>query len=437
VQRLHLLGLNHTTAPLEIREKLAFNPEQRSAAVSAFRQKFPECELVLLSTCNRVELYMAREVHGHPRAAEAVEFLSQFQSVPADSLEPHLYHHTGRDLVQHLFSVASSLDSMVLGETQILGQVREAYESARDQSCVGTLLNPLFQRAIAVGKQVIRETPLAEGRLSVASVAVDFARRIFDQFSDKKVLCIGAGKMSQLVMRSFSALQPKTLLICNRNSEKAAELAPKFGGLPVPFAMLDEHLSTVDIVITSTGSSEAIITANRFAAVHRRRRYRPIFIIDIAMPRDVEAAVGQLENVYLYNLDDLQKVVSETHADRQATIDSAKKIVDASVEQYLKAHRIRALGPVIDQLYKRYHQVAQDELSRTLHKLPDITETEKSHLEDLARRIVNKLLHDPVQALRLADDSHQPTTHYVHAMERLFKLNESAATMDDEEGSLS
>jgi glutamyl-tRNA reductase len=431
MQRLHLLGLNHTTAPLEIREKLAFSSAQRAAATAAFRQKFSDCELVLLSTCNRVEMYMAREVHGHPRAAEAIEFISDFQSVPADLLQPHLYHHSGRDMVQHLFSVASSLDSMVLGETQILGQVREAYESARDQSCVGAMLNPLFQRAIAVGKQVIRETPLAEGRLSVASVAVDFARRIFDQFRDKKVLCIGAGKMSQLVMRSFSALQPKSLLICNRNSEKATELAPKFSGVPVPFSQLDEHLAAVDIVISSTGSSEPIITADRFNAVHRRRRYRPIFIIDIAMPRDVEAAVGELENVYLYNIDDLQKVVSETHAGRQATIDSARNIVDASVGEYLKAHRIRELGPVIDQLYKRYHRVARDELGRTLHKLPGISDAEKSHLEDLARRIVNKLLHDPVKALRSADDSHQTSAQYIHAMEQLFKLEDSEAAEDE------
>jgi glutamyl-tRNA reductase len=390
---------------------------------------------VLLSTCNRVELYIAREVHGNPRANDAVEFLADFHSVPAESVHPHLYHHSGRDVVQHLFSVTSSLDSMVLGETQIIGQVREAYESARDKTCVGALLNPLFQRAIAVGKQVIRETPLADGRLSVASVAVDYAGRIFDHFGDKKVLCIGAGKMAQLVMRSFSALQPKTLLICNRDSEKAAALAPKFSGQPVPFEQLDEHLSSVDIVITSTGSSDPIITANRFAAVHRRRRYRPIFIIDIAMPRDVEASVGQLENVYLYNLDDLQKVVSETHAGRQGTIDSARKIVTTAVEDYLKAHRIRALGPVIDQLYKRYHQLAQDELNRTLNKLPGVSDAEKSHLEELARRIVNKLLHDPVQALRAADDSHQPASQYVHAMERLFKLNEPAVPTTEEERS--
>jgi glutamyl-tRNA reductase len=423
MHRLHLLGLNHTSAPLEVREKVAFNTEQRWRAITAFKEKFPQCETVLLSTCNRVELYVAREVHGHPRAQEVAEFLSAFHGVPVEKVHPHLYHQSGREMVEHLFHVTSSLDSMVLGETQILGQVRDAYESAREHGCVGPLLNPLFQRAIAVGKQVMRETQLAEGRLSVASVAVNYAGRIFDHFNDKQVLCIGAGKMAQVVLKNFSALSPRKLLVCNRDGNKAAELAARFNGEAVPFDALDVHLTGVDVVITSTGSTDPIITARRFQAAQRKRRYRPIFIIDIALPRDVEASVGEIENVYLYNLDDLQKVVVQTQTGRQGSIDAARKIVTVAVEDYLRAHRIRAMGPVIDQLYKRYHQLAQEELNRTLSKLPEVSETEKTHLEELARRIVNKLLNDPVQALRSVDDSHAPASQYVHAMERLFKLN--------------
>jgi glutamyl-tRNA reductase len=426
MQRLHLLGLNHTTAPLEVREKLAFNATQRAAAMAAFHARFPDCEAVLLSTCNRVELYVAREVQARPQAEDVAEFLASFHLVDRESIQAHLYHQSGREMVQHLFNVAASLDSMVLGETQILGQVREAYESAREQSCVGPMLNPLFQRAIAVGKQVMRETTLAEGRLSIASVAVDYAGRIFDHFNDKKVLCIGAGKMAQLVLRSFSALSPKKLMICNRDGQKAVELASQFNGEAAAFDKLDEHLSAADIVVTSTGSADPIITARAFAAAHRKRRYRPIFIIDIALPRDVEPAVGQLENVYLYNLDDLQQVVQKNQAGRQESVDPARQIVAAAVEDYLRAHRLRTMGPVIDQLYKRYHQLAQEELTRTLSKMPDVSEAEKSHLEELTRRIVNKLLHDPVQALRAADDAHTPAAQYIHAMERLFKLGEQS-----------
>ena len=426
MHRLHLLGLNHTTAPLEVRERLAFNSAQRAEAMSAFRARFRDAEAVLLSTCNRVELYAARPTHGSPRADEFAAFLADFHHLPADQFHPHLYHRSERAVVEHLFTVASSLDSMVLGETQILGQVRDAYEAARGQGCVGPLLNPLFQRALAVGKQVVGQTSLAEGRVSVASVAVDHARRIFDTFADKTVLCVGAGKMAQLVLRGFAALSPGRLIVCNRDPEKAAALAAQFGGEPAAFDRLDEHLAHVDVVITSTGSPDAIVTAKRFAAAHRRRRYRPIFLIDIALPRDVDPAVGELDNVYLYNLDDLQRVVGQTRADRGEAVADARQIVAAAVDDYARSHRARALGPTIDALYKRSHQLAKEELERTLNKLPNVSDGERQHLDELARRIVNKLLHDPVTALRKADGTHGPDGQYVHALEQLFNLKHQA-----------
>jgi glutamyl-tRNA reductase len=425
MQRLLLLGLNHTTAPLEVREKLAFNNAQRAAALTTFKERFPQCEIVLLSTCNRVELYIARQMLEHPRVEEMAEFLSAFHSMPVADFRSHLYEKSDREVVEHLFAVASSLDSMVLGETQILGQVREAYDSAKQHSTVGSLLNPLLQRAVAVGKQVMHETTLADGRLSVASVAVDYARRIYDHFDDKVVLSIGAGKMANLVLRSFAGLAPKRLLICNRDRSKAVELADKFNGEVADYDQLDQHLSAVDIVITSTGSTQPIITSKQFTEAQRRRRYRPIFLIDIAVPRDIESSVGELENVYLYNMDDLQQVVSQTQAGRHGAVDSARKIVKAAVDEYVLAHRARAMGPVIDRLYKRYQQLAQEEVARTLNKLPNVSEAERTHLEELARRIVNKLLHDPVQALRNADELHAPASQYLHAMEQLFKLGET------------
>lgn len=417
-----LLGLNHTTAPLDVRERLAFNIEQRAAALLEFRRRFADCEAVLLSTCNRVELYIGRAAHGHPRAEEMAGFLAEFHSVPVSALRPHLYERSDRAVVEHLFNVASSLDSMVLGETQILGQVREAYDTARALSLAGPILNPLMQRAIAVGKQVMHETPLAEGRLSVASVAVDYASQIFDHFNDKLVLNVGAGKMAGLVLRHFAQLSPRKLLVCNRDIAKATALAQRFGGEVAPFEQLDDHLAEVDVVITSTGSSQPIITKDRFAAAHRRRRYRPVFLIDIALPRDVEAGVGELENVYLYNLDDLQQVVSRTQAGRSGAIDSARAMVTNAVEDFARSHRVRTLGPTIDRLYKRAHALAQEELNRTLNRLPNVSPAEREHLDELARRIVNKLLHDPVHALRRADESHAPADQYLHAMERLFNL---------------
>jgi glutamyl-tRNA reductase len=426
MQRLLLLGLNHTTAPLEVREKLAFNAQQARDAMSAFRSHFDESEAVLLSTCNRVELYVARAVHGHPRVDEMVAFLAAFHNFPAEQFRAHLYEKLERDVIAHLFTVVSSLDSMVLGETQILGQVRAAYDAAREVSAAGALLNPLFQRALAVGKQVMTQTSLNEGRVSVASVAVDYARKIFDHFNDKTVLSIGAGEIAQLVLQHFAKLAPGKLLVCNRDPNKAQELASEFNGTAAALEQLAQHLVAADIVITSTGAPHHIITRQMFEPLLKQRRYRPIFIIDLAVPRDVEASVGDLENVYLYNIDDLQQVVSTTQSQRTDAIDSAKAIVTRQVDEFLVWHRTREMGPAIDRLYKRYHALAQEELNRTLNKLPQIGDAEKDHLAELTRRIVNKLLHDPITALRSGGDQHTSAAAYLHALEKLFALNDDS-----------
>jgi glutamyl-tRNA reductase len=433
MQRLLLLGLNHTTAPLEVREKLAFNAKQCRHAIAAFRSKFEQCEAVLLSTCNRVELYIGRAAHEHPTLGEMISFLAEFHGIGVEQFQEHLYHKKDREAVEHLFTVSSSLDSMVLGETQILGQVREAYELSREIESAGPLLNPLFQRAIAVGKQVMHETALAEGRLSVASAAVDYARRIFETFTDKTVLCVGAGKMTTLTLQSFVGLSPKRLLVCNRDPAKAILLAERFTGEAVSYEQLEDHLVAADIVVTSTGSAHPIITRQQFSRVLRRRRYRTSFLIDIAVPRDVEASVGEIERVYLYNLDDLQQVVQATQAQRRDTIDAARQIVALQVEEFAAWHRAREMGPVIDRLYRRYHRIAQDELARTRGKLSsELSEQDEAHLEDMVRRVVNKMLHNPVQVLRQGEaaGAHTPPGGYLHAFQKLFHVGHSA-TDDD------
>ena len=424
MQRLILLGLNHVSAPLEVREKLAFDAAGRDAALKSLREKFPACEAVLLCTCNRVEIYVARETHGHPRPEELSQFMVDLRGLSLDGIKPHLYEKTDRDVVAHLFAVASSMDSMVLGETQILGQVRQAYDAARAIDAAGTMLHPLFQRALAVGKEILTQTSLAEGRLSVASVAVDYAARIFDTFSDKTVLSIGAGKMASLFLTNLISLRPGKLLICNRDPAKAEILARKFNGTAAPYENLADHLAEADIVVTSTGSTEPIITRGQFETVMRRRRYKSVFLIDIALPRDIESQVGKLENVYLYNLDDLQKASSATRSQRTAAMDAANDILNRHVEEFIAWHRTRQLGPLIDQLYKKSHAVAQEELTRTLAKMNGISQTDREHLEDLTRRIVNKLLHDPIQQLRNGESLHGPAARYLHAMEKMFQLQE-------------
>jgi glutamyl-tRNA reductase len=430
--RLFLLGLNHSTAPLEVREKIAFDSAGRDRAIDAMRAKFPEAEVAIVSTCNRVELYAARAVHGHPRTEEVVQFLGEFHRVDPAVLRPHLYEKSDREAVAHLFTVASSLDSMVLGETQILGQVRDAYDAARERGACGAVLNPLFQRAIAVGKEVLSGS-IAEGRVSVASVAVDYARRIFDSFADKAVLSIGAGKMAALVLQSFAALRPGRLLVCNRNMEKAQALAARCGGEAVPFERLDDHLVGADVVVTSTGSPRPIVTAEQVHSLRKAMRYRPVFMIDIALPRDIEAAVGELENVYLYNIDDLQQVVAQTLSQRTGAIEAARGVIEKHVEGFIAWQRAREMGPLIDRLAKRYHALASEELQRTVNKLPNLSEAERSHLEELTRRIVNKLLHDPIAMLRKTEGMHGTTSQYLHALERLFHLEEGSDGSGDAE----
>jgi glutamyl-tRNA reductase len=431
MQRLVVLGLNHTTAPLELREKLAFAPEQRAAALEALRAKFTGCEAVLLSTCNRVELYVARAVHGNPRPAEMAEFLAAYRGVPIAALQPHLYDKAERGAVEHLFSVASSIDSMVVGETQILGQVRDAYDEARALGAAGSSLNPLFQRALAVGKQVMTETAINEGRVSVGSVAVDCASHIFGRYNDKTVLCIGAGKMAALVLQSFSSLKPRRVLICNRSHEKAIALGERFGVAPVLFENLNDHLIAADVVVTSAGAQHAIITREQFEPLLKARRYRPIFLIDIALPRNVDPAVAELENVYLYNLDDLQKLVAATHSRRSESIEQAKTIIRKQVDEFLAWNRTRALGPMIDQLYQRHHQIAREEVDRVLSKMPHATEAERAAIEDLARRLVNKFLHDPITRLRASDPEHTGSVSpYLHALEKLFALESGQTSIE-------
>jgi glutamyl-tRNA reductase len=403
MQRLLLLGLNHTTAPLAVRERLAFTAEQQRQAIEQLRRSFPESEAVLISTCNRVEMYIGRALHGHPRVEEMAEFLAAFHKIPRDTFQGHLYERSSRDAVAHLFSVATSLDSMVLGESQILGQVRQAYDLARECDATGAILNPLFQRAIAVGKEVQHTTSLGEGSLSVAGVAVGYARRIFDHFNDKTVLCIGAGKMAVMALRGFAALKPKALLVCNRDAEKASRLAAEFAGRGVPLTDLESHLIAADIVITSTGATEPIITRKQFEQILKARRYRPIFLIDIAVPRDIDPSVGELDHVYLYNLDDLQKAVTNTQTQRGGAVEQARSIIDRHVEEFMLWQQQRELGPA------------------------SASDAEKAHLEELARRIVNKLLHQPVKMLRDRDTLHGTSAQYLHAIERIFRMNEGSS----------
>ena len=276
----------------------------------------------------------------------------------------------------------------------------------------------------SVGKQILTQTAIAEGRLSIASVAVEYARRIFERFEDKTVLSVGAGKMGLLVLRHFAGLSPGKLMVCTRDAEKARQVAARYNGVGTGMDQLADNLAAADVVVCSTGAARPIITREVFEPVLKARRYRPIFLIDIAMPRDVDERVGELEHVYLYNLDDLQQAVSATRENRQEAIAAADALITAAVEEFAAWQRTRELGPVIERLYDRYHRMAREEVERTLARIPDATLEHRRHLEELARRLVNKMLHNPVQSLRRGESLHGPTAQYLHAMEKLFSLTD-------------
>ncbi|HUO08762.1 MAG TPA: glutamyl-tRNA reductase [Phycisphaerae bacterium] len=403
--QLLAVGLNHRTAPLDLRETLAFTPEQLAAALNSLTHSFPNSEAVILSTCNRVELYVATQPTENttlPTHDNLAHFLADFHQLQTPDLRPHLYHHENRDAVSHLFAVTSSLDSMVVGETQILSQVKQAYQFARDHNAVGgggKIFHALFQRALAAAKEIHEETNLSAGRLSIASVAVDLVRSVFDRFDDKTILCIGAGKMATLMLRHLADLRPRRLLITNRSPERAQTLAAEFRGDARPFDQLDGLMTEADILLTSTNATEPIITEARFKTLLKPRRYRPAVIVDIAVPRDVESSVGKLSSVYLYNVDDLQEVAAGNREKREQEIAASRMLLNQHIDDFWKWFATRDVGPLVKSLYDRSHAVARAELNAHFARNPHLSEEDRAELERLIHRLIGKLLHPPVSQL--------------------------------------
>jgi glutamyl-tRNA reductase len=430
--RLLVVGLNHRTAPIQLRETVAFTPAQALEATRAFYEKFPQAELVILSTCNRVELYLARPVSTEPTLEGVAAFIAEYHQLKLEQLQGHLYHHEDRAMIEHLFAVASSLDSMVVGETQILSQVKHAYLHGIDPKKglagggVGKVLHALFQRALAAAKDVHDTTELSSGHLSVASVAVDLAASVFDRFDDKTVLCVGAGKMATLMLKHLAELKPRQLLLTNRTPERAQALAAEFsvnGGKAEarPFEQLDALLAEADILLTSTGATQPIITEERFKAVLKPRRYRPIVMVDIAVPRDIDPVVAGLSNVYLYNIDDLQEVAAGNRGKRDQEIAAAREVLKTHVDEFLRWSAARDVGPLVKALYAQANALAQAELDLHLARHPELDDDHRADLERLAHRLVQKLLHSPVTQLTArAETTARPML--AEALRKLFEI---------------
>lgn len=413
---LFVVGLSHRTAPLALRERLAVPGERLAEDLGSLKSTATMDEALLISTCNRVEVYAtARDIALASR--EVREYLNR--KIAPDAVDEHLYEHFGTDAVKHAFRVAASLDSMILGEPQILGQVKNAYSTAHAVGTLGTMLNRCFHRAFAVAKRVRTETGVAAGSVSVSSIACEVAEKVFGALHGRRVLLIGAGKMSEAAARHLRK-QGASLYILNRSPERAEELAAACGGTARRMEDLATELQHADVAITSTSSTDFVVTRELMASVQKARRRRLMLLVDIAVPRNIDPRVSSLDNVILYNMDDLQQVSAENLRERAREAAAAEQIVAREVLEFEEWRRGLSLTPTIVALREAFQQVVRDELSRTTSRLT-LGANDKQALERMGDAIINKLLHLPLNELkRSADDPDGPAL--IDATRKLFRL---------------
>ena len=426
--QLLLVGVSHRTAPIELRERLDFSARGVDRALTALSGSGVHHEAAIVSTCNRVELYVGCDDTDPARLA-IQQFLSEFHGIPADQLAPHLYSKAGPDAVAHLFRVAAGLDSLVMGEPQILGQVKDAFGVASQMGCTGPLLNKLFHSAFAAGKRVRSETALAEGAVSVSYAAVELARKIFGNLKGRTVLVIGAGEMGKLTAVHMQSHGIGRLIITSRTASHATALAQSIGGTAMPWDALQTTLIEADILITATGAATPIISRALIAQTMKARRQKPLFIIDIAVPRDVEGIAGDLEQVFLYNIDDLQAVVQENISRRGSEASDAETIIAQEVGKFAAWLNSRGAVPTIVALRQRFESIRQSELRRLEPKLAGLPPEARARVDEITRLIMEKLLINPTEQLKSASNA-DTVAAYSDALTRLFGLAGDDATDD-------
>ena len=397
---LVLLGVNHNTAPIEVRERLAIPAGRLADATRTLLHQPGIREGLILSTCNRVELVTLQE--DGSAGIDLLRFLHEYFAVPAQTIQPHLYEFREREAVRHLFRVASSLDSMVVGEPQILGQVKESYTVAREVGAVSSQLDTLLQRAFTVAKKVRTETQIGSNSVSIASVAVDLARKIFGSLEGKTVLLVGAGKMSELAARHLIQQGASRILVANRTQSRAEKIAAEFNGTVIPFDDLYAQADRADIVITSTGAPQKLFGRTHGQQFLHRRRNRPMFFIDIAVPRDVDPGMNEVEGCFVYDIDDLQQVAAANLADRRREAAAAETIVSREVDKYHQRLQSRDAVPAIIALQQNAEAIREAELARSAKRLAALTPEQREAVETLTRSLTAKLLHPQLTALREA-----------------------------------
>jgi glutamyl-tRNA reductase len=418
---LVVLGLNHNSAPVEIREKLSISSAKLGEHLSMLKERVPEArEEVIISTCNRVEIY-ALLTDIKQGVASLKKFMADYHEIDLATLEKYTYVYALEEAVEHLFKVSSSLDSMVLGEPQILGQVKTAYKAARELSVTGSVLNNLFERSFSVAKRIRTETGIAENAVSISYAAVELARKIFGDLSGKTTLLIGAGEMIELALKHLVAHGVKTVLVANRTYERAVDLATKFNGEAVHFDHLHEELKRCDIVISSTGAPHFVVRKELAEKVIAERANRPMFFIDIAVPRDIEPSVNEIDNCYVYDIDDLKNVVESNLAERAKEAGKAEEIIRSEVKQFLSWLDHLEVAPTITELRAKAEAIRVMEMEKTVKRLTSISDKDKETLDKMTAAIVNKILHAPIVNLKKTAETDDGTA-YVSALRKLFEL---------------
>ncbi len=419
---LLLLGVSHHTAPVDLRERVDFSKRGVTTALGELAVYPSLAEAVVLTTCNRAELYVTCE-DPTATALDLATFMSQFHEVPDTELAPHLYTHTGQDVVRHLFRVAAGLDSLVVGEPQIFGQVKDAYATASEERTTGALLNKLFTSAFGVGKRVRADTGLGEGAVSVSYAAITLARKIFGNLEQRDVLVVGAGEMAELTATHLRSQDVRSITVTSRTRARADALARKVDGQAVSWSDLPAQLLTADIMVTATGAQTPVVNRAQVDEAMRARLNRPLFIIDIGLPRDVDPAASDLEQVFLYNIDDLRTLVNENLARRRDQMSRAESMVSDEVEAFQTWLRARGTIPTLVALRQRFEDLRQSELKRLGPKLNGLPPEARTRVDEITRLLVQKLLISPTERLKNAGDE-RTAAQYSEVVTQLFDLSE-------------
>jgi glutamyl-tRNA reductase len=431
MQRIVVVGLSHKTAPIEIRERFSFNQEELESGLTALSSKSNVEECLILSTCNRVEIYAVSE-NTEACVEDVKDFLSEFHDTPEEVFSPHLYISTGNLAVRHIYKVASGIDSMVVGEPQILGQIKQAYKAAFSRGTAGLIMNRLCHSAFFVAKRIRTETGIGSRAVSVSYVAVELAKRIFDNLSHRTVMLVGAGEMAELAARNLIKAGIGELVIASRSFDNASSLSEKLNGKPIRYEEVFYNLKDVDIVITATGSPDFIIKAHHVKEALKLRNNEPMFMIDIAVPRDIDPRVEELTDVYLYDIDDLKSVLDENIKTRRDSADKAEDIVlevEKGFQEWINSLKV---VPAIIDLRNRFEQIQKVEVERALSKLDSYSDKEREVIKGMASRIIGKILHGPLTNLK-KEASTSRGALYVDSVKKLFELETEILLLIEEE----